>query len=187
MISELLTDADVTLADIDMIGVVVGPGSFTGVRIGVAIAQGLSMSCATPVVPLSSLALLALAGLSETTVDGVLVSEEARDGEIYFAAYRRSDSQGAELIGREQVASIERLDALPGNLGDINWCLAGNGWERQLEILRHLECTADSKPLELEIENSLIAKLTRLRFNCSEAVDAAALRPNYVKEQLDYT
>jgi len=187
MIAELLLDAGVTATDIDLIGVVVGPGSFTGVRIGVAIAQGLSMSCRAPVVPLSSLALLALAALTETAFDGVLVSEEARDGELYFAAYRRSDSYGAELVGREQVAAIECLDALPANLADVSWCLAGRGWDRQADILLHLACSAASKPLELEINNSLIAKLTGLRFDCSEAVDAAALRPNYVKEQLDYT
>lgn len=187
MISELLLEAKIQLSDIDIIAVVAGPGSFTGVRIGVAVAQGLSMSAAIPVVPLSSLALLAIAAVSESSVDRVLVSEEARDGELYFAAYQCSDLQGVELVGREQVALIENLDELPKELAATSWCLAGSGWERQAEILQHLGCSAAAESQTPVIGNQLIAKLALLSFSCGHAVDAAALRPNYVKEQLDYT
>ena len=187
MISELLIDAKIQLSDIDIIAVVAGPGSFTGVRIGVAVAQGLSMSAAIPVVPLSSLALLAAATVLDSSFNRVLVSEEAREDELYFAAYEFSDRRGVELVGREQVALIEDLDALPGGLADVDWCLAGGGWKRQAEILQHLDCAAVVKPQSLVIGSQLIAKLALLCFNCGEAVDAAALRPNYVKEHLDYT
>ena len=187
MISELLLDAKIQLSDIDLIAVVAGPGSFTGVRIGIAVAQGLSLSAAIPAVPLSSLALLAIATVSESSFDRVLISEQAREGELYFAAYQCSDRQGVELVGREQVALIEDLDALPENLAGSSWSLAGSGWERQGEILQHLGCTAAAQPQTPVIYNQLVARLALLRFNCSEAVEAAALRPNYVKEQLDYT
>lgn len=187
MISELLIDAKIQLSDIDIIAVVAGPGSFTGVRIGVAVAQGLSMSAAIPVVPLSSLALLAAATVLDSSFNRVLVSEEAREDELYFAAYEFSDRRGVELVGREQVALIEDLDALPRGLADVHWSLAGSGWKRQSEILQHLDCAAAVKPQSLVIGSQLIAKLALLCFNCGEAVDAAALRPNYVKEHLDYT
>ena len=187
MISELLFDAKIQISDIDLIGVVAGPGSFTGVRIGVAVAQGLSLSAAIPAVSLSSLALLAIAAVSESSFDRVLVSDQAREGELYFAAYQCSDRQGVKLVGREQVALIEDIDALPEDLAGASWCLAGSGWERQSKILQHLGCTAAVQPLIPVISNQLIAKLALLRFNCGEAVEAAALRPNYVKEQLDYT
>lgn len=187
MISELLLDAEIALRDIDLIGVVAGPGSFTGVRIGVAVAQGLSFSSVIPVVPLSSLALQAMATVSESPFDRVFVSEEAREGELYFAAYQCSELQGVALVGREQVALVENLDALPKDLADSSWCLAGGGWTRQDDILRHLGCTAATEPHLAVIGNKLIANLALLRLNCGEAVDATQLRPNYVKEQLDYT
>lgn len=187
MISELLVDAKIQLSDVDIIAVVAGPGSFTGVRIGVAVAQGLSMSAAIPVVPLSSLALLAAATVLDSSFNRVLVSEEARERALYFAAYEFSDRRGVELIGREQVALIEDLDALPEVLVDVSWCLAGDGWERQSEILRHLDCAAAAKPQSLVVGSQLIAKLALLCFNCGEAVKAVALRPNYVKEHLEYT
>jgi len=187
MISELLLDAQIQISDIDLIAVVAGPGSFTGVRIGVAVAQGLSLSVAIPAVPLSSLALMAMATVSESSFDRVLVSVQAREGEFYFAAYQCSQRQGVELVGREQVALIEDLDALPEDSAGPSWCLAGSGWESQSEILQHLGCTAAAPPQIPVISNQLIAKLALLRFNCGEAVEAAALLPNYVKEQLDYT
>ena len=187
MISELLVAAKIALSDIDVIGVVAGPGSFTGVRIGVAVAQGLSLSSGVPVVPLSALALLAMAAIAQGAHGNVLVSEEARDGELYFAAYQHSDQLGVELIGREQVATVADLDALPADMADAGWCLAGNGWEHRDEILQHLACKLAAAPQTPEIGNQLVAKLALLRFNCGEAVDAALLRPNYVKEQLDYT
>lgn len=187
MIWELLSDAKMQVSDIDIIAVVAGPGSFTGVRIGVAVAQGLSLSGAIPVVPLSSLALLAIAVVSESPLDRVLVSEEAREGELYFAAYQCSEAKGVELVGREQVALIDDLDSLPEDLAGNSWSLAGGGWGRQDEILQHLGCSAAAESRTPPIGNKLIAKLGLLRFNCGEAVDAAQLRPNYVKEQLDYS
>lgn len=187
MISEILKEAKLSIADIDLIAVVAGPGSFTGVRIGVAVAQGLAMSNKIPVVPLSSLALLAMASVSEESSARVLVSEEAREGELYFAAYRYSALKGVELIGREQVALIEDLEALPEAMGDTFWCLAGGGWERKNEILQHLDCRGASEVKTPMIDNDLIARYALLLFNCAEAVEAVLVRPNYVKEQLDYT
>jgi tRNA threonylcarbamoyladenosine biosynthesis protein TsaB len=187
MISELLAEAAIQLSDVDLIGVVAGPGSFTGVRIGVAVAQGLSLSAGIQAVALSSLALQAYATSTHRDCVHVLVSEEARDGELYFAAYQSSPLRGVELIGREQVAKIEELDALPEALSSATWCLAGNGWLRQDEILRHLACKAAEKPISTPIECQHIANLAQLRFQCGEAVAASQLQPNYVKEQLDYT
>lgn len=187
MISELLLKAKISLRELDLIAVVAGPGSFTGVRIGVAVAQGLALSSETPVLALSSLALTAMATIAESANDHVLVSEEARDGELYFAAYVRSNLRGVELVGREQVAPIDKLRALPTELAGTSWCLAGNGWERREEILRHLSCDGIEEPRIPTITNQVIANLAALRFDCSEAVDAALLRPNYVKDQLDYS
>lgn len=183
MVSELLNEAGIALGDLDLIAVVAGPGSFTGVRIGIAVAQGLGMSAAVPVVPLSSLALMAMACACEQ----VLVSEQARDEELYFAAYRRSTERGVALVGREQVAQVSELSALPPEFAAASCCLVGDGWTHQEAILKQLGCTAAPKTCAPEVENRHIVELGLLRFQCGEAVDAAKLRPNYVKEQLDYS
>lgn len=187
MISELLLQADIELPDVELIAVVAGPGSFTGVRIGVAVAQGLSMSASIPVLPLSSLALSALATISENGCERVLVSEEAREGEIYFAAYVGSKTSGVELVGSEQVARVDNLDFLPIELRTESWCLTGTGWSAQEDILQHLGCAVAGAPKIAQAGNRIISQLAQLRFGCGEQIDAMSLRPNYVKEQLDYS
>ena len=187
MIQELLSEAGIRLSDIELIAVVAGPGSFTGVRIGIAVAQGLCLTAELPVVALSSLALQAMLTLSDKQCSKVLVCEEAREEEVYFAAYQQSDALGVELIGKEQVALIPNLDPLPKELVSGSWCLAGNGWARTSEILQQLESEAVAEPCNVPLRNELIVELGVLRYKCGEAVAAAQLRPNYVKEQLVYT
>ena len=187
MIQELLSEAGIRLSDIELIAVVAGPGSFTGVRIGIAVAQGLCLTAELPVVALSSLALQAMLTLSDKQCSKVLVCEEAREEEVYFAAYQQSDALGVELIGKEQVALIRNLDPLPQELVSGSWCLAGNGWARTSEILQQLESEAVAEPCDVPLRNDLIVELGVLRYKCGEAVAAAQLRPNYVKEHLVYT
>ncbi|MDG2338539.1 MAG: tRNA (adenosine(37)-N6)-threonylcarbamoyltransferase complex dimerization subunit type 1 TsaB [Gammaproteobacteria bacterium] len=187
MIQELLSEAGIRLSDIELIAVVAGPGSFTGVRIGIAVAQGLCLTAELPVVALSSLALQAMLTLSDKQYSKVLVCEEAREEEVYFAAYQQSDALGVELIGKEQVALIPNLDPLPKELVSGSWCLAGNGWARTSEILQQLESEAVAEPCNVPLRNELIVELGVLRYKCGEAVAAAQLRPNYVKEHLVYT
>lgn len=187
MIQELLSEAGIRLSDIELIAVVAGPGSFTGVRIGIAVAQGLCLTAELPVVALSSLALQAMLTLSDKQCSKVLVCEEAREEEVYFAAYQQSDALGVELIGKEQVALIPNLDPLPQELVSGSWCLAGNGWARTSEILQQLESEAVAEPCNVPLRNDLIVELGVLRYKCGEAVAAAQLRPNYVKEHLVYT
>ncbi len=187
MISALLSEAEIDLSQLNLIAVVTGPGSFTGIRIGVAVAQGLGMSQSIPVMPLSSLALLAMAVVDGTSSSHVLVCEEAREGEVYFAAYRQSEELGVELLSREQVAVPESLDLLPESLAVEQWNLVGNGWSKRIEILERLRCSVSSEVSGCRISNRLVSLLANKRSIAGEAIDAEQLQPNYVKLQLNYS
>lgn len=186
MISELMSDAGIGFSQLDLIASVAGPGSFTGVRIGVAVAQGLSMSNDDiPVLALSSLATMAMAAFEESEGYQVLVSEEAREGELYFAAYQRSELLGVELIGKEQVGPPERLAALPENRAE-EWKAVGNGWSRQEEISSALACRIAGNPWVPQISSQILVNLAGKRLTAGKTTNAEQLRPNYVKDQLDY-
>ena len=90
LIDDLLTEAGLVYNQLDALAVVTGPGSFTGVRIGVAIAQGLSLSSSTPVVAISSLAILASAASQKFDGDLFLSCMKARENEVYFGVYQCS-------------------------------------------------------------------------------------------------
>jgi tRNA threonylcarbamoyladenosine biosynthesis protein TsaB len=85
MIAEVLADAGVTVSDCDAIGVSVGPGTFTGVRVGVAAARGLALASGKPVLTATSLALIAAAtGPADTPV---AVAADARNGQVHFLLF----------------------------------------------------------------------------------------------------
>jgi len=93
---QLLTEAGIAKSQLDAIAVGRGPGAFTGVRLAVALAQGIALALDRPVVPVSTLAALAfaapLAGEGARRAGegaNILAAIDARMGEIYVAAFRR--------------------------------------------------------------------------------------------------
>ncbi|PCJ24562.1 MAG: tRNA (adenosine(37)-N6)-threonylcarbamoyltransferase complex dimerization subunit type 1 TsaB [SAR86 cluster bacterium] len=186
MVAELLVDAKFSLPQLDLIAVIAGPGSFTGLRIGIGVAQGLSAANSTPVIALSSLAVTAMAANRMSSFSQFFVSEVAREREIYFAAYRISKRLGVELCGHEQVSVPELLQPPHEAIKGEPWCAVGKGWANRVEIQSRLNCPIENTIIEPEVNMSDICKLAELRFAAGDAVSAELLRPNYVKDKLDY-
>ena len=124
MVSELLDRAGVTLSSLDAIAFGRGPGSFTGVRIATAVAQGLGFAAELPLVPVSSLGALALAAGRRHRVDSVLAAFDARMGEVYWGAFDTRDSITAVPTGEEWASPPDEVP-IPAE-GD--WFGAGEGW-----------------------------------------------------------
>lgn len=104
MVDEALSAARVAIADIDRIGVVVGPGGFTGVRVALSFARGLGVATGKPVVGVTSLAALA-ANVSDV-VEGALIAPiiDARRGQVYAGLYRET----GEIVVAPFVATPEQ-------------------------------------------------------------------------------
>jgi tRNA threonylcarbamoyladenosine biosynthesis protein TsaB len=88
MVQALLNEAGIRLADCAAIAFGAGPGSFTGVRTGCGIAQGLAYGAGLPVAPVTSLLAMAQACREQTGTDDALCVLDARMGEVYWAQYR---------------------------------------------------------------------------------------------------
>jgi len=88
MVDEILAQAGITLHQVDALVFGRGPGSFTGVRIGAGIAQGLAFGAALPVIPVSNLAAMAQAAYVQYQAENVLTAIDARMNEVYFAQWR---------------------------------------------------------------------------------------------------
>lgn len=143
MAEALLERAGIGFDDLDLIGFGRGPGSFTGVRIATAMAQGIAISRDLPMVGVSSLACLAagalrrLGGSGPNIHDGdyavdqdvrldveVRVAIDARMGEIYRAAYRLDDSGRLQVVLDESVTE----PAFPSSSGRV--IATGSGFGR---------------------------------------------------------
>lgn len=126
MIDELLTQAAISLDQVDVLGFGRGPGSFTGVRVGVGIAQGLAMGAQLPVAPISNLLAMAEAAYQQQGAKEVIALIDARMNEVYFAQYRYTDNGWQEIVA-EQVCSPE--SAIAQFQLEIQPVVVGTGWQ----------------------------------------------------------
>lgn len=122
MAEELLAEAGITRGQLDGIAMGRGPGAFTGVRLAVSVAQGLALALDIPVVPVSSLA--ALAVQAPRNGADVLAVIDARRGEVYAGAFRIGADGRLEPRGDERVVAPADVP-LPGGDG---WNVIGSGW-----------------------------------------------------------
>jgi tRNA threonylcarbamoyladenosine biosynthesis protein TsaB len=128
MINELLAEAEISLTQLDLIVNDVGPGSFTGIRIGMGVAQGLAYGADLPVLGVDALSTLAR-GVKDNSKDDILAAIDARMGQVYWAQYlHRSGS----LYLKDQLHLSD-----PGqiNMPDQRVYGAGSGWDEYADVL----------------------------------------------------
>jgi tRNA threonylcarbamoyladenosine biosynthesis protein TsaB len=107
-IAALLENRQATMRDIEAIVVVNGPGSFTGIRVGLSTAKGLSEGAAIPLIAVSRLAVLANA----SGLPHVLAAVDAGRGEYYVGEYRNGKNLGEMLMsGEETIAAAQQPGA----------------------------------------------------------------------------
>ena len=111
MIDTVLTLGGMTPRDLDAFAVTRGPGSFTGLRIGLSVVKGMALVTQKPVLGISSLD--ALAYQSGSMFETVQVMLDARRKEVYFARYAQKNGRLGK-VGEETVGPIDKM------LADIN-------------------------------------------------------------------
>ena len=158
-IESLLAEHQVTWKEIDWIGVGIGPGSFTGIRVGVSLAQGLSLGLGCGLKPLDSLALIALgAG------DGRWhIATDARLGETYTAAYE---------VNNHAVTTVTApsLGVYPQTQSRDGFQPLGDGWET---------------PVSLPQVNAAVLGWHELALQTA-GVEPEELMPAYLREQVNW-
>ena len=132
MVDDLLSKAGLTVQQLDGLVLDRGPGSFTGLRIGTSVIQGLGFAANLPVVPVSSLAALAQAGLQEYDLTNVLSVMDARMGEVYWGFYSLTDGY-MKLSGTERISKAEFI-----NMDAGEWTILGTGCQNYAEQLAGL-------------------------------------------------
>lgn len=182
-VEQLLEEADCTFSDLEGIVVGVGPGSFTGVRIGVSVAQGLAYSRQLPVYPVASLQALAQQAIRRHQAQRVLACIDARMGEVYYAGY---DNQQGVALAINEPAVAQPTAALLKSLGSTEDCVsAGTGWDTYGDVLT-TELSASFRLTEDCRLPLAVDMLTSVNAGQVAAVAAADLEPLYVRNEVTW-
>lgn len=176
-VETLLAEAGTGLRALDVIAFGRGPGSFTSLRIGASVAQGLAFGADLPVVPVSSLAALA----QSTGAARVLAALDARIGQVYTASFVR-DAEGLVIA-----ASSERVCA-PGDVPlpeGMGWIGAGSGWDQYRDLLvARLGGQLQEWLPGMFPRARAVAVLAVPRFLAGEAVAPEQALPVYVRDDV---
>lgn len=177
MINRVINMSGLTVFQLDGFAVTKGPGTFTGLRIGISSIKGLAKASGKPVVGVSSLDALAMqASFSEHLICPLL---DARKKEVYFSRYRYKDGILKKEI-EEQVLSPEK------SIHDLDEpCLfIGNGalFYQQLILARLGDSAYFAPPFQHTIRASTVAHLSRKSFKNNNFDDVDMLAPEYIRK-----
>ncbi|MBE6926510.1 MAG: tRNA (adenosine(37)-N6)-threonylcarbamoyltransferase complex dimerization subunit type 1 TsaB [Ruminococcaceae bacterium] len=177
MAEDLLKNAGVTVADLTAVGVAAGPGSFTGVRIGVSAAKGLAWGREIPCYGVSTLEAMALGfGVH----DGyILPTMDARRNQVYTALFSVEKGTFSRIFEDSAIALSELKEKLPG---DKPIFLVGDGskltYNTLKEAVPNLILPPEHKMHQRAVGVGLAANKA---ISQGDAGDAAALVPNYLR------
>ncbi|QQP98391.1 tRNA (adenosine(37)-N6)-threonylcarbamoyltransferase complex dimerization subunit type 1 TsaB [Lysobacter enzymogenes] len=180
---QLLAEAGVKRRELDAVALSRGPGAFTGVRLAIALAQGVALALDVPVIPVSTLAVLALRAqppAAGAAPQRVLSAIDARMGEVYTAAYELRDGE-PHALDREAVLAPDAAQ-LPGD-GD-GWFGVGTGFAatdgalRQRLGARFAAIDADALPHAADLARLAAAAYARGETVAPERIEPAYLRNN---------
>jgi tRNA threonylcarbamoyladenosine biosynthesis protein TsaB len=186
-IHELLDDRGLRSADVDLFAVASGPGSFTGLRIGIATMQGLAFVHRRRIVPISALEILAWIASGSAAGKGSLVAAwmDAQRRDVFSALYRvvsvlPFDSRHVIEVEEPQVgdpaATLERWDPL---VRGHSLTFIGDGATGWADLIRgrYPDAQVSGHPLLA----GAIGRLAAARAAEGAAIDPAGVRPLYVR------
>jgi tRNA threonylcarbamoyladenosine biosynthesis protein TsaB len=177
-IQALLKEARLDLDEIDGIAVSLGPGSFTGLRVGLSAVKGLALAAEKPVVGVPTLD--ALAANLPFTPYLICPLLDARKGEVYTALYKDGEGGQVEQLTPYQVLSpLDLLEKIPLQ----ETIFLGDGVEAYRElIMERLSAKALFAPPHLRfLRGSSVAEIGLQRFKKGEKDDTSSLVPIYVR------
>jgi len=186
MVRALLAEQDLVPSDLDGLAFARGPGSFTGLRIATGVIQGLAWGLNLPVVPVSSLAAVALNAIEDRRLPdgtGIAVAFDARMGEVYWATFQCQQGLPV-LLGEERVCPPDAVSLPEGASGLTRWVGAGQGWKLRDAMPASVSGAVESFDDTLVPRAAQVARLAELGFRQGQAVSAEKAQPVYIRDEV---
>ncbi len=173
----VLKSAGLTLAEIQGFGIGLGPGSWTGIRVGVTVGKVLAYSTAKSVCGVPTLEVLAFNARDVSSLICPVISTGT--GDTVYAACYRSQQDSVTRVGEYYVGEVKGLSAMINE--PINF--VGSDVQKYKDLISQVPgLTAGIETLESAPKGSSVALLAAMRLERGESDDALALAPLYLKE-----
>jgi tRNA threonylcarbamoyladenosine biosynthesis protein TsaB len=170
-IKNLVESAGIKLKDLDAIAISIGPGSYTGLRIGLSTAKGLCYALNTPLIAIGTLDIMAVAAENKE-VDLICTMIEARRMVVFTAVYKKNMEK---IIA--PCAMILDQNSFSDLLINNTVLFFGNGSDKLKQLISHRHAFFD----DIQISSSLLVKISSKRFHISAFDSLAYTEPVYIK------
>ena len=178
IVEHILKNTGLSMSDIDAVAVAAGPGSFTGIRIGVAAAKGLAFAADKPAIGVSTLAAMAR---NVSFCDGLVIcAMDARRNQIYNALFEAKDGRLTRLTEDRAIALADLAEELRDDPRPKT--IVGDGAGLCFEFLRNEEIPCRLAPAHLRMQNAMSVAL-EAEAAAAEGTPASAqdLQPIYLR------
>jgi tRNA threonylcarbamoyladenosine biosynthesis protein TsaB len=182
MVEGILAEGGTTLASLSGIAAGVGPGSFTGVRVSVAVAQGLAFGADLPVVPVTSLEALGMQSIGRGA-ERVLACLDARMGEVYWGCFVADPAALLRAVSPCAVGPPAAV-RLPD---DASFRGIGRGFSSYPELSDLAGLCIDSADGRALPQAREMARLGAHRLQSGGGIDPQLLEPLYVRDKVAMT
>jgi tRNA threonylcarbamoyladenosine biosynthesis protein TsaB len=169
--------AGIGVDGVDLFALTVGPGSFTGLRIGASTVKGLALTTGKPVVGISTLEALAYNAVDYPGL--ICPMLDARKGEVYAALYRRNEEGFLDAVREEQATTPGQF--LPGIDGQV--LFLGDGLAEYGDFIRRSFCERAhfAPPNRQAVRASSVALIGRRMHGRGERLDLVSFVPRYLR------
>ena len=155
IVEHILKNTDLTMADMDAVAVAAGPGSFTGIRIGVSAAKGLAFAVDKPAVGVSTLAAMAR---NVAFTDGLVVcAMDARRSQIYNALFEAKGGRLARLTEDRAIALSDLAEEMKDDPRPKT--IVGDGARLCFDFLQNAGIPCRLAPAHLVMQNAMSVAL----------------------------
>lgn len=171
-IKEIFEKNKLEMGSIDAVAITEGPGSYTGLRIGMATAKGICYALNKPLITLNTLQVMASAAKG-TNTDMLCPMIDARRMEVFTAIYTKE----LQTV-KEPIAITLDEKSFDGELMDHSICFFGNGSNKFQKIKEH----SNASFAEIKFDASEMVSLVEEKFSKKQFSDLAYAEPLYLKE-----
>ncbi len=179
-INDLLSEAELEPEEIELIIFGQGPGSFTGLRIGIGVVQGLAFGWNVPVVGISSMACLAQSAFRTRRHENSLVALTARNEEVYFGSFSVADG----FVSLNEQEAVLEASEIPKQDTGKKWVGLGAGWQLQSQLENAAGIVVEVIYTDVLPAATDLLQLGLFHYSRGLSVSALEAKPRYLREQV---